>query len=317
MEVDLSPLKNAVPKQSHYISLPSSIGVKKHHTDAFTIYQCHIDANGELASMLEPGKTYMIKASSEDLGVKRWAYSDREQLTDNDGNQIQGYEVGRLVNGKSGIGNARFKVVKSLLWPPRVETKMVLCALSQSYNFAPNNSTILEVSVTNKGPDSVSVQARGHQRFLVPWGPFQPEPDANDYHTTVLDPRTHVSNSSSILVVDVASGTVVRESRQRRSVALTVSNPDRRPKVEDLVILKPGAPVITKIDLAVLMDGFKDGIYKIRLQPRGCRWWRGEIGKKEGEEGKVPAHLGGVNIPPLMIESQDEVEIFVRDGQGT
>ena len=79
--------------------------------------------------------------------------------------------------------------------------------------------------------------------------------------------------------------------------------------------LKPGVPVIRKVEIGALVDGLADGQYKIRMQSKGCRWWHGEIGKEVGEDGKVPAHLCQFMTSPLMLESQDEVEIRIRDGK--
>ncbi len=76
--------------------------------------------------------------------------------------------------------------------------------------------------------------------------------------------------------------------------------------------LKPGAPVIRELDIGALVDGLPDGQYKIRMQAKGCRWWPGKEG---GEDGRVPAHLCGAIIPPLMLESQDEVELRIRNGK--
>lgn len=64
-----------------------------------------------MASVLEPGKKYIIKLASEDLGVKRCAYSDQNQFVYNDGKTSQDYEAVKLVNSKLTAGNATFKVV--------------------------------------------------------------------------------------------------------------------------------------------------------------------------------------------------------------
>lgn len=93
-------------------------------------YISHVDVNGELASIIEPDKKYVVRLASEDLGVKRWAYSDRKQFVDNDGKHSHGSEAVKLVNSKSTAGKVTFKVVKSLSWPPRIETSMRLCASS-------------------------------------------------------------------------------------------------------------------------------------------------------------------------------------------
>ena len=45
-------------------------------------------------------------------------------------------------------------------------------------------------------------------------------------------------------------------------------------KVEDLVMLKPGTPLVREVDIPKLLDGLEEGEYKVRTQPKGCRWWR-------------------------------------------
>lgn len=108
---------------------------------------------------------------------------------------------------------------------------------------------------------------------------------------------------------------MVRGNEQRGTGPLTDSNADRRPKAEDMVTLRPGAPVNRRIDNGALIDGLMDVQYKIRMQSRGCRWWYGEVGKEEGEDGRVPAHSCEIIISSLMLESQDEVELSIRDGK--
>ena len=321
VEVDLGRLNNVAAKEAECLSLPSPVNRKEHWRDAFTVYQYHVDVDSDLPSILEPGKKYIIRLASGDLGVKRWAYSDRNQFVDNDGKPGHGSEAVKLVNSKPTAGNATFKVVKSLPWPPRVETRIRLCASSTSSDSALANAQLnsstatLEVSVINTGSDSVTVQTRGHQHFLIPWGPFQPEPDADDDRMRIIDATSHKPPTSSLQVVDAATGEVVRGNERRGTGPLTDSNADLRPKVADVVILKPAAPVIRRIDIGALVDGLVDGQYKIRMQSRGCRWWHGEIGKEETEDGRVPAHLCRIITSPLMLESQDEVELRIRDGK--
>ena len=320
-EVDLGRLNNVVAKEAECLSLPSPVNRTEHWRDAFTVYQCYVDVDSDLASILEPGKKYIITLASGDLGVKRWAYSDRKQFVDEDGKPSHGSEAVKLINSKPTAGNATFKVVKSLPWPPRMETRMRLCASSTSSDSALANAQLssstaaLEVSVTNTGSDSVTMQTRGHQRFLIPWGPFQPEPDADDDRMRIIDATPHKPPTSSLQVLDSATGEVVRGNERRGTGPLTDSNADQRPKVADVVTLKPGAPVIRKVDIGALVEGLVDGQYKIRMQSRGCRWWHGEVGKEEGEDERVPAHLCRIITSPLMLESQDEVELCIRDGK--
>ena len=65
-------------KEAECISLLSLMNRTEHWRDAFSVYRCYVSVSGELASILEPGKKYVIRPVSEDLGVKRWAYNDRK-----------------------------------------------------------------------------------------------------------------------------------------------------------------------------------------------------------------------------------------------
>ncbi|MCJ1242119.1 hypothetical protein MMC14_010126 [Varicellaria rhodocarpa] len=292
VEVDLRRLKEVAAKEAECLSL------------AFPVYQCYVNINGELASILEPRKKYMIRLASEDFSVTQWAYSDRKRLVDNDGKPNHDSEAVKLVNSKLTAGNATFKVVKNLSWLPRIETRMRLCASSPSSDSALANaklssSTALEVSVINTGSDSVTVQTRGHQRILIPWGPFQPEPDVDDDRMRIID--------------------AMPINRRRPVWRLSILRHWKWSGGMNGAAL-PGAPVIRKIDMGALVGGLLDGQYTIRMQSRGCRWWlgevgNGEIGKEEGEEGRVPAQLCGTIGSPLMLESQDEVELRIRDGK--
>ena len=320
VEVDLSLLKDVAAKEAECLSLSSPVNRTERWRDAVKVYQCYVDVNGKLASILEPGRKYRIRLASEDLGVTHWAYSDRERLIDNDGKPSHDSEAVKLTNGKYTAGNATFKVTKNLSCPPRIETRMRLCASSPSSDSALNHaklsiSTALEVSVINTGSDSITVQTRGHQRILIPWGPFQPELHANDSRTRIIDAMSHITPTSSLDVVDSATMEVVRGNERRGTCQLTDTNADERPKMENVITLKPRAPIIRKIDIGVLVGGLQDGQYKVRMQPRGCRWWSGEIKKEEGEEGRVPAHLCRTTGSPLMLESQDQVELCIKDGK--
>ena len=128
--------------------------------------------------------------------------------------------------------------------------------------------TFLEVSITNTGPDSITVQTRGHQRILVPWGIFHPEPNADDDRMRIIHTSPDKQPISSLQVVDHVTGKVIRGDEQRGIESLTDSRISRRPRPEDVATLKPGEPVLRELDIGTLVDGQ----YKIRMQPKGCRW---------------------------------------------
>ena len=317
IEVDLSRLKNVPAKDGEYLSLPSPVNRAEHWRQSFTVYLYCIDVRAELASVLEPEKKYTIRVASNDLGIKRWAYSNQKQLTNDDG-----LEIAKLVNSKSTASNATFIVVESLPWPPKIETRMHLRASSPSSSDAtpttakPSDGVALEVSVVNTGFDSVTVQTRGHQRFLVPWGPFQPESNGYDNGLRIIDARSDMPRTASLQVVNSATGEVVsRNTHHHSGPSMAKPNADSRPKIDNALILKPGKPVTRTIDIGILVNSLKDGQYKIQMQPTGCRWWHGEIGGDDCEDGRIPAHLGESMIPPLMLESHDEVKLCIKDGQ--
>lgn len=319
MEIDLS-LHEFPAKGAGCLSVPSPVGRTENWRDSFTIYQCQIDADRELASILEPRKKYRIRLASKDLGVKRWAYSNQMQFNDEGGTSDHNSEAMKLVNSKSTAGNATFKTMSKLKWPPRIETRMRLCASTPSCNHTlaepePGNSNILEVSVLNTSSCPVTVQTRGHQDFLHPWGIFQPEPNADDDRPRIIDENQKSPRTSSLQIINTATGEMIQRQKQRGVCHLTSSTVDRRPKVKDVVTLKPREPVIKTFELEPLVKGLADGQYMIRMQAKGCRWWHGKIGEEESEDGRVPSHFGGVLIPPLVLETEDEVEIQLRDGK--
>ncbi|KAF6230743.1 hypothetical protein HO133_000002 [Letharia lupina] len=320
LPVDLSRLNQVAPKESYCLSLSSPINRKEPYRKHFTLYHYEIHEHGPLASILKPGKKYAITLASKDLGVILWTSSDGKKFVDNGEQPSCDSEPVKLVNSKPGAGKAEFAVVESLSWPPTVETRIRLCVPSSSSDTAPANAgsssrTALEVSVINHGSDAVTVQTRGHQRFLIPWGLLQPEPGACDNRMSIIDATAHTPPTSSLQVVHSVTGEVVRENNGQRGIGpLMDPNTDKRPKAADVVTLNPEVPYLREIDLGAFVDGLVDGKYTVQMRPERCRWWPGEVEKEEGEDGRVPAQFCRNLNPPLMLESQDKVELRIRDG---
>ncbi|KAI9711782.1 MAG: hypothetical protein M1820_001927 [Bogoriella megaspora] len=327
IEVDVSRLSGVAAKEAGCLSLPSVAEREEHRMDDYTMYQCHIDADGELASILELGKNYMIRLAcedlnvSEDIGVKRWAY-DGEQLPDSDGDTDHKADAVKGVSGIFGGGNANFTVVKSLSWPPRIETKMRLCASLPPSDPALmsaklSSDFILEISVNNTGSDSITVQTRGFQFHLNRRDDLNSrhDPNEDDYRTPrIIDTTTNEPYLESLQVVNSATGQVLGEKKQRGEGPY-VHYRTSRPSVEDVVTLKPGVLLVREIDIRAKFEGLEDGQYKIQMQPRVCRWWHGEIRQEADRDGRIPKHLLMVFNPALMLESQDEPELRIRDGK--
>jgi hypothetical protein len=310
--MDQSRMGNVGPGESERIWVPSPVNRASSWRFNLTEYIYPIDVQGALASILEVGKTYRIKLGSQDLGVKKLTWSE----------EIQGDGTGatKLISSRvGGNGTATFQFVKGIVWPPKVEIRMRLCSMSPSSDRAFTDvdvNTALEVTAVNTGSETISVQTRDLQKILVPYGPMGPDvkdPNQPDQLTRIIHASPEQGLTSSLKVVDVATGEVVERPGQ---VCTGCKAPhDPRPKVDELVMLKPGAPVIRVIDIGLRVKWLKGGQYKIRMHPSGCRWWSGQLPKEDGEDERVPARLYKGWSIPLMLETEDEVQVRVKDGK--
>lgn len=79
-------------------------------------------------------------------------------------------------------------------------------------------------------------------------------------------------------------------------------------------MLEPALPVVRNVEIEALTKGLKDGRYVVRMQPKGCRWWHGRVKEGAADE-KVPKRLCVGVVPPLIIESGNEVEVSITDGK--
>lgn len=258
----------------------------------------HIAFQDALASILKPGKRYRIKLASKNLGVSKWTYSDETRFSEKNS------ETEKLVNSYS-HGHAEFKVVDNLAFPPKVEMRMRMVG-----------HTSLEVTAENTGVETITVQPRGHQRFIVPWGPMRPEPAIRNTSPRIIDNSTQDRvPTSSLMVVDDTTGEIVQGGPKPDVCQLTSGNANLRPRVEELMVLEPRTPVTNMFDIGRKLEGLQDGQYKIRVYPTGCRWWRGKFENEDGEDGKVPSRLWKGLTVSLMLESKDELEVIIKDGK--
>jgi hypothetical protein len=154
---------------------------------------------------------------------------------------------------------------------------------------------------------------------LVPYGPMGPDvndPNQPDQLTKIIHASPEQGLISNLKVVDVATGEVVE--RPGRGCIGCKAPHDPRPKVDELVTLRPGVPITRVIDIGLRVKWLKDGQYKIRMHLSCCRWWSGQLPKEDGEDGedeRVPARLYKGWSIPLMLETEDEVEVRVKDGK--
>ncbi|KAK5994158.1 hypothetical protein PT974_07599 [Cladobotryum mycophilum] len=284
---------------------------------SLSIYQYHINPSSELAPLLELGKKYMIcNKVGEDLGGKGHRYADEVEPLKEQGKPSTLTEVSKLVSSRVD-GRATFMVVPSLPWPPKTKTRMQWCR-SDGDNISDDRKggvTLLEITVINNGTEAITVQTRGRQRFLVPRGPMQPEEEYPplDPRPRIIDPQ-RPTPAAAIQAVDTATNTFVRGATEPGVCGLYQKH-DPRPELELLVALKPGEPLVRRVNVNKLLSSLPDSTYGLRMEPRGMWWCAGscEDFAAEGED-RVPQHLFQMTIPPLMLECKDVVEMQVKNG---
>jgi hypothetical protein len=318
-EVDLSRLRTATaddePELQHVILPSKSNKTAKRGQLVVTEYRYRVNAGSPLASILETNKKYSIGIANRDLGIHCWVDNGHAPLSEADSTPISTTETCKLVSNPHG-SFATFTVIEVLVWPPTVETRTHLLNSLTDDNPDTDNldRTLLRVTVTNTGSDAISTQTRGLQHFLGPHGPFQPESEdglSPGRLPCILDPA---STTSSLQVVDVATGSVVRNSRPSRSPCGRAIG-DQRPMVSDLMVLKPGVPLNKDIEIDALVLKLDNGRYFIRLKPKGCWWHFGEIESEPGDDGRVPKCYRTGRQTPVVLQSDDKVEFDLRDGK--
>jgi hypothetical protein len=324
VEVNLTCLREAIEDDQpalEYIILPS----KSNRTEprgqmGVTEYHYRVDPGSPLALLFESGKKYSIGMANRNLGVHRWIGSDH--MPSSSTNPLPILTGERTIEHRNLVsyshsGSAVFTVTESLIWPPTVETRMRLLGPQQSATSSGDDLKlpVLQVTVTNTGSDIMSIQTKGQQRFLGPWGPFQPESD-DGLNTgripCILDPS---STTAPLQVIDATTRSIVRDSRKPGVCGLTSGRPDPRPHVDQLVVLRPGVAVNRDIQLDKLLRGLADAKYLIRLTPKGCWWHFGDVKSDPDHDGKVSMRCITAKQTPVVLESDDAVKFELIGGR--
>ncbi|THZ78125.1 hypothetical protein D6C85_01247 [Aureobasidium pullulans] len=297
------------PSATRFVTLPSPMGRTKHYKECFTIFEYRIDADSELASLLQPGKEYSIKLASRDIGIKWWTYVDEPQLPLSEEQISQSSEPAKLLNSKPSAGHAAFTVVDSLPWPPEVRTHMRIIPATETA------VELLEISMTNTGPLPLSIQVQGRQRFLEPQGLFGPDNSQMTPSHRPLETETPVLYLG-FLVTNTATDEIVLGDGKRRTgcIGLTSGRVDPRPRMQDLITLEPAQPLIRHVDLGGIVVGLEDGTYRVSFREKAMWWCEG---RKENicdqEDGRVKKELFRKDIPPVMLRCEDTFELRVVD----
>ncbi|KAF4993316.1 hypothetical protein FDECE_13431 [Fusarium decemcellulare] len=313
IEVDGGQLGQPDSHEESYLTLPSPVGRTVNWKRCISIYQCRRDPKSQLASLLKPGKKYTIRHRAGQYLGNGWYTENPEELRQP---PLTLSDKQKLVVSKAD-GRASFNVVPCLSWPPKIQARMQWCrSRGDIITFDEKDGAMrLEITVLNAGAEAITFQTRGRQRFLIPWGPMEPE---EDY--PALDPRPRIIDLQSpapratIQVIDMTTNTIVRGATKPGVCGLYEKH-NPRPKLELLETLEPGKPLVRQVDIGSVISDLPDGKYALRMEPRGMWWCAGrcEDFAAEGED-RVPQHLFKTMIPPLMLECEDVVQVQVENG---
>lgn len=321
VEVDVGQLSQGKDNLEPYLTLPSPVGRMGDWRKCLSIYRYDVGPGSELASLFEPGKKYSIKHTIKrggDLGFGEYSYVEPAEPLKEHGEPSASVGQPRLVSSRSD-GRPTFQVVPSLPWPPNVQTRMQRYRgnTEKLSNDEKSGDAVLEITVLNTGTETITAQTHGEQRCLCPRGPMYAE---EGYPGADLRPRLIAPNistaSDTISIIDMATSSTVREASKPTGICpLYAANQDPRPRLELLVALKPGEPLVRCVDATKLLSGLADGVYGLRMEPRGVWWCVGSCEDFANEEDdRVPHDLFQTLIPPLMLECDDIVEVQVENG---
>lgn len=117
----------------------------------------------------------------------------------------------------------------------------------------------------------------------------------------------------NLQLVDVTTGSVVRDAKKPGVCGLTSGRPDPRPNVDQLVVLSPGVAVSREIQLDKWVRGLDNGRYLIRLIPKGCWWHFRDVKSEPDHDGKVSSRCMIAKQTPVVLWSDDQVEFELLD----
>jgi hypothetical protein len=310
-------LNAPVEEGKRYITLPSPVGRTKHYKDSFTMLEYRVDKDSEVASLFRCGKEFRIALASSDLGIKWYTYIDDPSLPIDQDILSRPSGTAKIVNLKPSAGHLAFKVVDSLPWPPEVSTRLKFIAASDT-----TPDSLLQISITNMSSRPLSLEPHARPQLYLG------HRDIIGDRTTTR-PRFHRALEAdlplslfSFSITDTVSKEEVADFLPRPGCeGVTRGNLDPRPRGKGLFILKPGEAVLRHFDPSALLRKCGDGVYSIRLREK-AQWWcvgsAEEICHKEdgdGDEGRVRKDFFSRDIPPLVLRSEDTIEVRKVDGE--
>lgn len=303
VEVDVSQLKSLSNEEKSSVTLPSPVGHSLASKNPLVIHEYHLDPESELASLLEAGKKYRIRVKHHrDFGGDGHRYVDDANPDNEQSNRKKGPSlvIGRIE------GSAIFTVLPSLPWPPKIRTTMRRYPSDEDAGV-----TQLEITVLNTDTRSATVQTRGRQNILLPWGPVYEEDEWSNCPRIIDAQRP--SPSRTIQIINMNDNSIIRKPAPPGGFQQGPIG-DRRPKLGTLVTMRPGEPLVRRVDVSDLLSDLADGAYGLRMEPRGMWWCEGDWnGFSVHDNERVPQNIFQTMIPPLVLECRDTVEVHIKN----
>jgi hypothetical protein len=217
------------------------------------------------------------------------------------------------------VGKCTFKTVKSLSWPPKLETQTTIVR-SPSDGISSDLSEEaclmqLHITVSHDSPEPLTLQTSGQQHYLhshsqrygllsdeMHWSRILHEGSPGLYHNIRI---------ISLATNQVVFGGIPRQVCRLRDMRKPI---DRRPRRESLTTIFPGQRLVRDVAIDAVLGKLEDGEYEVRLEPLRMWWCEGELGEDEDDSGRLPRRLWKQNVPPARLNAQP-LQIRVAGGK--
>ena len=248
------------------------------------------------------GHRYRLQLNdSLDLGVKLWYYGRYSNLTLGSPRSLpQDPHLVKLVASKP--SHRDFCVVQSLPKPPPVSVTMSL-SMSIVYRsgFPPVKVCL---SIANNGDRPITVSSSGDQPYITAEARSSPVP--NHRRITSIFPPPALKNFSIIKRQTGVDYSPVQSS------TCTLTSGSGGWSRHGLTTLNPGEPLINEFDFLVGANAIRSSMggnddFTLKLRPTGVWWHYGTLDDIFGDKTALKTRPGGPT-PPLMLESQDELD---------